>query len=169
MMTFVKLLGWSCVWCQMTRSRDYVITKIHNVFHVSLLEQDTTWRGWVDKALPELEKKWEFEAGNNKKYEVKAIIDGAVYGQQANKQISGLNYLVLWKSYPEEKHTWEPSLAVIHLRKLIGTFYKEYPEKPIATPILLDFVPLMARPTIPKKPKQKRGHPSKGANKRRRN
>ncbi len=38
--------------------------KIHDVFHVSLLEQDTTRKRRVDKALPEPEK--EFEAGDNK-------------------------------------------------------------------------------------------------------
>ncbi len=56
--------------------------KIHDVFHVSLLEQDTTRKGRVDKALPEPEK--EFEVGDNKEYEVEAIIDSAMYGQQAN-------------------------------------------------------------------------------------
>ncbi len=35
----------------------------------------------VDKALPEPEKDLEFKAGDNKNYEVKAIIDSAVYGQ----------------------------------------------------------------------------------------
>ena len=33
----------------------------------------------MDKALPKPEK--EFEAGDNKKYEVEAIIDSMVYGQ----------------------------------------------------------------------------------------
>ncbi len=49
----------------------------------------------MDKALPEPEKEFEFEAGDNKEYEVKAIIDSAVYGQQANNQMPGLYYLVL--------------------------------------------------------------------------
>ena len=40
--------------------------KIYNVFHVSLLEQDTTRKRQVDKALLELEK--EFETGDNKEY-----------------------------------------------------------------------------------------------------
>ncbi len=43
--------------------------------------------------MPEPEK--EFEAGDNKEYEVEAIIDSAVYGQQANNQMLGLYYLVL--------------------------------------------------------------------------
>ncbi len=66
--------------------------KIYDVFHVSLLEQDTTRKGRVDKTLPEPEK--EFEAGDNKEYEVEAIIDSAVYGQQANDQMPGLYYLL---------------------------------------------------------------------------
>ncbi len=47
---------------------------------MSLLEQDTTRKGQVDKALPESEKMYEFEAGDNKEYEIEAIIDSAVYG-----------------------------------------------------------------------------------------
>ncbi len=118
-----------------------------------------------NKALSEPEK--EFKAGDDKEYEVEAIIDSAVYGQQANNsQMPGLYYLVLWKDYPEEENTWKPSLAVINLRKLISTFHKEYPEKLTATSPPLDSTPPMARPTIPKKPKRKRGRPSKGANKR---
>ncbi len=46
-----------------------------------LLEQDITKKWQVDKALPEPEKEFEFEAGDNKKYEVEAIIDSTVYGQ----------------------------------------------------------------------------------------
>ena len=48
---------------------------------MSLLEQDTRTRERVDKALPEPEKEVKFEARDNKKYKVKAIIDSAVYGQ----------------------------------------------------------------------------------------
>ncbi len=55
--------------------------KIYDVFHVSLLKQDTIRKRRVNNALQELEKDLEFEAENNKKYEVKAIIDNVVYGQ----------------------------------------------------------------------------------------
>ncbi len=53
-----------------------------------------------NKALPKPEK--EFEIGDNKKYEVEAIINSAVYSQLANDQMPGLYYLVSWKGYPEE-------------------------------------------------------------------
>ncbi len=137
---------------------------------MSLLEQDNTKRGRVDKILPEPEKDVEFEAGGNKEYEVEAIIDSAVYDQQANNQMPSLYYLVLWKGYPDEENTLEPSLAVIHFRKLINIFHKEHPEKPTATSLPLDFALPMVRPTVLKQePKQKCGHPSKRANKRGRN
>ncbi len=49
---------------------------------MSLLEKDTTRKGQVNnKALPKSEKELEFEAGGDKEYEVKAIIDSMVYGQ----------------------------------------------------------------------------------------
>ncbi len=57
-----------------------------------------------NKALPEPEKELEFEVGDNKEYEIEAIIDSAMYNQQANNQMPSLYYLVLWKGYPEEEN-----------------------------------------------------------------
>ena len=42
---------------------------MHNVFHMSLLEQDSTRKEQVEERVKELE----FEAGNSEEYEVKAI------------------------------------------------------------------------------------------------
>ena len=83
----------------------------------------------MNKLFPE--PKSEFDTGNNEKYEVEAIIDSAVYAKEAEVYLPGLYYLVSWKSYLEEKNTWELSSAVMHLRKMISTFHKDHPEKPM--------------------------------------
>ena len=110
-----------------------------------------------------LEPEPKFDAGNNKEYEVEAIKDSAIYVKEAERHLPDLYYLVSWKGYPEEKSTWEPSSAVIHLRKMISAFHKDHPEKLTATSPLLDSATPMAKPSVkpPVKPsaKQKRGRP----------
>ena len=62
--------------------------KIYNVFHVSLLEQDTKRKEQVKK-LPEL------DTGNNsKEYKVEAIWDSAVYIKEAEDHLPRFYYLV---------------------------------------------------------------------------
>ena len=52
--------------------------RIHDVFHVSLLEQDTTKKGQVN----DTQLDFEFEAGDDKEYEVNGIWDSAVYARE---------------------------------------------------------------------------------------
>ena len=132
--------------------------RIHDVFHVSLLEQDTTRKGRVDEEVRQIE----FDAGDDEsgEYEVEAIRDSAVYARESESgHLPGLYYLVSWKRYPEEENTWEPASAVQHLRKLISSFYKDHLDKPTATTPTINTVSPMARPTVkPTEPlKQKRG------------
>ena len=118
-----------------------------------------------------VEKVSKLDAGNkSKKYKVKAIWDSVVY---TNKLKSGhlldFYYLVLWKGYPEEENIWKPLSAVQQLKKLINSFYKDHPEKPIATSLPINSAPPMARPIV--KPtakattKQKRGQPANSTSK----
>lgn len=109
------------------------------------------------------------EARNNKKYEAKVIIDIAMYTHKTKNKLPSFYYLVLWKGYPEKKSTWKPLTAVMYFRKLISTFHKEHPEKPIATSLFLDSALPIARLIVSKKLKQKRGCPRKGIDKRVRN
>ena len=46
-----------------------------------LLKQDTIGKIQGDKTQSKLEKNFEFEAGGNKEYKVKIIIDNAIYGK----------------------------------------------------------------------------------------
>ena len=73
--------------------------RIHDVFHVSLLEHDTTRKGREFSVS-------EFEPGDDKKYEVEAICHSAVYARESESgHLPGLYYLVSWKGYPEEENT----------------------------------------------------------------
>ena len=80
--------------------------KIHDVFHVSLLEKNNTKKRQVNNM------QLEFKAGNNKKYEVGGIWDNVIYARESARQLPGLYYLVLWKNYPEEENTWELASAI---------------------------------------------------------
>ena len=65
--------------------------RIHDVFHVSLLEQDITRKGRVDKNVTEL------DAGNNDsgEYKIEVIWDSAVYARELESgYLPGLYYLI---------------------------------------------------------------------------
>ena len=137
---------------------------IHDIFHVSLLEQDTTRKERVKK-VPELDA-----SDDSKEYEVEAIWDSAVYTMELESDhLPKLYYLVAWKGYPEEQNIWEPVSAIQHLKKLISSFHKDHLEKPTATSLPVNSAPPMARPTV--KPtaksttKRKRGRSANNANK----
>lgn len=67
---------------------------------MSLLEQDIIQKGQINIfPVPE------FEVGNNKKYELKAIQDSTIYIKKANRYLSGPYYLVLYKDYLKEENT----------------------------------------------------------------
>ena len=93
----------------------------------------------------------EFEVGSdNEEYKVEGICDSAVYAKESEAgHLPGLYYLVSWKGYPEGESTWEPASAVQHLRKLVSTLHKDYPDKPTATSPPIDLAPLMAKRTAP--------------------
>ena len=113
--------------------------KIHDVFHVSMLKQDTTKKGRVDEVTSQLE----FEGNSDgKEYEVEAIRESAVYAKESEGgHLPGLYYLVSWKSYTEEENTWEPASAIQHLRRLVSTYHREHPEKLTATSPPVDSAP----------------------------
>ena len=110
---------------------------------------------WVN----DIQLDFEFEAGNNKEYEVDGIWDSAVYARESAGQLPGLYNLVLWKSYLKEENTSEPALVIQQLWRLVTIYHKDNPEKPTGTSIPVDIVPPMARPTAA--PTKKCGQPAK--------
>ncbi len=63
-----------------------------------LLEQDNTRKRQVEIAI-------ELNKGKSKKYNVEAIRNSAVYARESEGYLSGLYYLVTWKSYSEKENT----------------------------------------------------------------
>ncbi len=61
--------------------------RIHDVFHVLLLEQDTTRKRQVEIAI-------ELDKGNSEEYEVKAICNSAVYAKELENHLPDFYYLV---------------------------------------------------------------------------
>ena len=102
---------------------------------MSLLEQDITRKGRINKLF--LEPEPEFDAGDNKKYKVKAIINNVVYAKKTERHLPDLYYLVSWKDYPKEESTWEPFSTLMHLLKVISTFHKDHLVKSIVTSLFL--------------------------------
>ena len=83
--------------------------KMHDIFHMSMLEQDTTRKDRVDERVKELE----LEAGNSEEYDLEIIWDSAIYTTESESgQLPGLDYLVAWKEYPKEENTWKSLSAV---------------------------------------------------------
>ena len=75
--------------------------KIHDVFHVLLLEQDTTRKGRVDENATELDVD-----DNSEKYEVEEIWNSMVYIKESESgHLPDLYYLVPWKRYSEVENT----------------------------------------------------------------
>ena len=75
---------------------------MHDLFHVSLLEKNTTRKERVDERVKELK----LVAGDSEEYEVEAIWNSAVYTNKSESgQLPGLYYLVAWKIYPKQENT----------------------------------------------------------------
>ena len=70
---------------------------------MSLLEQDITRKGRVDKKVREIE----FNACDNdsEEYKVEAIQDSGVYARESKDHLLGLYYLISRKDYSEEEIT----------------------------------------------------------------
>ena len=112
--------------------------RIHDVFHVSLLEDAKPNKGG-ESTQPtyqaediELE---EDEEATEEVYEVAGFHDSQIFkrGKVPDLPYSepGLYYLVEWEDYQEK--TWEPVSLVKHLRGMLRAFHRANPKKPDAS------------------------------------
>lgn len=63
-----------------------------------------------------MEKMIKLDAGNSKKYKIKAIWDNHIYARESKGYLlQGFYYLVSWKDYLKDEDPWEFLLAVQHL------------------------------------------------------
>ncbi len=109
-----KLVG--LVACQLELPPQF---KIHNVFHVSLLEP------YHDNPIPERHREPPVlvEIEGQEEFEVQEVLD--------SKKIHGkLLYLVFWRGYPPSEATWEPAGNLVHAQDLVNRFHQRYPNKP---------------------------------------
>jgi hypothetical protein len=84
--------------------------KIHNVFHVSLLEPWHGREGAVEEPAPILVQ-------GEEEYEVKAI--------QAHRTTrKGMEYLVRWKGYSPAEDSWEPAENLQHAGEVVQEYHK---------------------------------------------
>ena len=93
--------------------------KIHDVFHVNLLEpyNHSTIVGRTNEPIPPIE----YEDGlGNVEYEVNEILDVKII---RNK----IHYFVDWKGYGVADRTWEPIENVSNAKDKLNEFYNKYP------------------------------------------
>ena len=93
--------------------------RIHDVFHVSLLEPylEDKLEGRVQEApLPEVVE-------GEEEWEVKEVLDSRVSRGK-------LLYLVDWEGFGPEDRTWEPVEHVTHATDAVAEFHRRYPHRP---------------------------------------
>src|SRR5437588_6061401 len=105
--------------------------RIHNVFHISLIEP---YKSSSDPQRTQLRPQPE-EIEGEKEFEVEKIIRREV--RETRKQVRGraritkkLYYPVKWVGYPDDECTWEPGEHLTHASEYIEDFHRENPEAP---------------------------------------
>lgn len=79
---------------------------------------------------------------------MKIIKDSVVYSNEVVEgQLSGLSYLISWKSHSKDENTWETASAVIYLYKIIIIFHQDHLEKSIVISLLINSALPMAKPS----------------------
>ena len=98
--------------------------RIHDTFHVSLLEKfhDNKIEG-RSQIRPEPE-----EIEGEREYEVERILQSEIREKrQGRRKKKSLFYLVKWKGYPNDECTWEPGIHLTNAHKEVEEFHQQNP------------------------------------------
>ena len=93
--------------------------RIHDVFHISLLEpyrKDPSQKRTKAPPPPIM-------INQEEEYVVERIFNSRIYYKK-------IQYLVKWKGYTTEEATWEPITNLENAKDLVTAFHKENPKKP---------------------------------------
>ena len=106
-------------------SLSLALSRIHPVFHVSLLQPTSTSdipNRVVDPPPP-------IELNDSEEWEVNRILDSKV---DRRRKGPGLLYLVEWKGFDNtpDATSWEPPEHLAHAPDLVQDFHRVYPDKP---------------------------------------
>src|SRR3982074_150081 len=108
--------------------------KCHNIFHVSLLEP---YRENKIQGRPETQP-GPIEVSGDDEYEVERILR-AEWRKASRGKRKWVEYLVMWKGYPEGDSTFETTDAFTgSSKRLLREFYKENPTAPKDSHLDLD-------------------------------
>jgi hypothetical protein len=93
--------------------------KVHDVFHVSLLEP------FVPNSIPGriIPPPLPVEINGEQEFEVEEILDSC-------RRRGKLYYLVSWKGFDVNENSWEPAANVANAPDCLATFHASYPFKP---------------------------------------
>lgn len=111
------------------------LSRIHNVFHVNLLEKH------APEYFPQREAprpppiEADPETGDH--YEVEQILDSKV-------DRGKVKYYVQWLGYTDDDNTWEPLANMENAEDLLHEFHERYPDKPNAK----TFTPKVRQPRV---------------------
>ena len=99
--------------------------KIHNVFHVSLLDKYRP--PTAGQTPPEPDPVIADDAAAEPEWEVERIVDSRIRHRK-------LQYLVQWAAYDYIRTSWEPAYYVANSPRHTAEFHLAYPEKPSSPP-----------------------------------
>lgn len=96
--------------------------KIHDVFHVSLLERyrEDTIKGRKNIPPPPI-----ITPAGDKEWEVKQVLDSKFFGRWKK-----LYYLVAWEGYGPEENSWEPAANLENAPAMVAEFHRLHPQAP---------------------------------------